>query len=656
MAKSGSFSKTFATEYTLKVAWEELNVDVANNQSDVKCTVTLSADSGYYITSSVSKSISLTINGTKYSSKCTVALERGASKTLMTKTVNNITHGSDGSKSISISCTLDIDIDFTSGHVDSVTKSGTAALTKIARLSSLTASNGTLGTAQTLGITRQDNTFKHKITYLCGDASGYAAGGSDSFTSATSVSWTPPLSFASENTTGTSVSVRLRLYTFTSSGTNLGYTEKTITCTIPSSVAPSCTIKIEDAAGYASTYGWLKGLSKVKWTVTATTAEGSAIASYSVKVKNTTYTTATGTTGALGSSGEITITAKVTDKRGRTGSTSTSITVVDYSAPVISKLVIHRCDADGTENIQGEYLAVSWGHSVTELSSKNTAKLALKYKKTSASSYTSVTLSTSYAATGVKIIAADSGSSWDIILEASDKFKTTTRSTTASTAFAIMHFGADGKAIAFGKIVELDATYDFGLPVLFRQNIKMNEYSDAEKAFAFDNDAFRRGKTYAADKVYPHGCRMYGGNGNSKTGIGWYDALNGRGIWYYNDVDNKIDSDAQLGYGPISVTRNTTNATAVTSDIRFYPFLRMVMFSARFTVAAFNAGDSRQLGTIPSAYAPATVTAALAAQCNVLAASREMSAYCDTTGEIRISVGAAVAAGKYVYLSGMWNY
>lgn len=175
----------------------------------------------------------------------------------------------------------------------------------------------------------------------------------------------------------------------------------------------------------------------------------------------------------------------------------------------------------------------------------------------------------------------------------------------------------------------------------------MGRYTDNEKSLYFTN---------YGDEKYKHNSRVYGGGGSSKIAIGFYDDLNNRPIWIYNDVENKIDSDSQLGYGPIPVTQNTTNVTEVTSDIRFYPFLRMVMFSARFTVTAFNAGDSRQLGTIPSAYAPATVTAALQAHCNVLAASREMSAYCNTDGNIQISVGAAVAAGKYIYLSGVWNY
>ena len=190
MAKSGSFSKTFSTGYTLKVDWEESNVDTANNQSDITCTVTLSATGSYYINSSASKDISLTINGTKYTATCTVGISAGGSKTLMTKTVSNINHSSDGSKTVAISCTLGIEVTLSGTFVSSVSVSGNASLTTIARKSSLSASNGTLNTAQTLTVTRQSSSFTHTITYSCGSASGTICTKSSS----TSISCTPPLS------------------------------------------------------------------------------------------------------------------------------------------------------------------------------------------------------------------------------------------------------------------------------------------------------------------------------------------------------------------------------------------------------------------------------------------------------------------------------
>lgn len=138
MAKSGSFYKTFSTGYRLLVEWSESNVDIANNQSDITVTAKLvSLSSSYNINSTASKNISLTINGTKYSSTCTVGLSGGAAKTLMTKTVSNINHSSDGSKSISISCTLGIAVTLSGKYVSSVSTSGTATLTKIARAAAL---------------------------------------------------------------------------------------------------------------------------------------------------------------------------------------------------------------------------------------------------------------------------------------------------------------------------------------------------------------------------------------------------------------------------------------------------------------------------------------------------------------------------------------
>ena len=124
MAASGSFSKVFSTGYTLLVEWTESNVDAPNNQSDITVTAKLKATGSYHISSSASKTISLTINGTKYSSTCTVGISGGETKTLMTRTVADITHSTDGSKTISISCSLDIQVTLSGSYVSNVSTSG----------------------------------------------------------------------------------------------------------------------------------------------------------------------------------------------------------------------------------------------------------------------------------------------------------------------------------------------------------------------------------------------------------------------------------------------------------------------------------------------------------------------------------------------------
>lgn len=317
----------------------------------------------------------------------------------------------------------------------------------------LSASNGTLGTAQTLSATRYTSSFTHTLTYTCGTASGTIAEKS----TATSFSWTPPLSLASQNTTGTSVSVKLTLNTYSGSTFVGPSSTKTITCSIPSSVKPSVSFTLTDVNGIDDIYGSpVQGLSAIKIELSETLAYGSAIASRSISVDGNTYTTAPVTTPVLKTAGDSPVTATIKDKRGRSGSVSYTMKVQAYNAPSITSLTVHRCDADGTENDQGDYIQVKFSAAVTSLSSKNTAAYSLKYKKNSASAWTTKTfteLNNVYAVTDKTFIfEADESSAYDVEVSATDRHSTTTRQTSASTAFSLMDFHPSGTGLRFGGV------------------------------------------------------------------------------------------------------------------------------------------------------------------------------------------------------------
>jgi len=468
MASSGSFNTSGYEGRYLTFSWTEKSQSITDNKTTISWTLKGAGDaeSGYYH----ARNIKLTIAGTTayYQGEGTssnyIKLYNG---TVVASGEFTFTHASDGTKSFTASVEAGIYV-----WAVNCTGSKTFTLDTIPRKSSLAASNGTLGTAQTLTVTRQATSFTHTITYKCGSASGTVVTKS----SDTSISWTPPLSLASQNTTGTSVSVTFTITTYNGS-TSVGSDTKTITCSIPSSVKPSCSLTVTDAMGYADTYGgYIKGLSKFKVVVTATQSYSSAIKSYKTTANGSTYTAASFTTGVLASSGTLTVSATVTDARSRSGTASKSLTVLAYNAPKISALSVHRCDSDGTNNDQGEYVRVTFSASVTSLSSKNKASYVLKYKKSTASSYTSATLTdyaNSYSVTNAEyIFAADSGSSYDVQLSITDAFKTTTQKISASTAFTLMHFSTGGTGVGIGKLAEEEELLDIGIPVRFRAGIE----------------------------------------------------------------------------------------------------------------------------------------------------------------------------------------
>lgn len=434
---------------------------VANNTTQVRILWQSTQTSGSYNNYTRTAKYYISINGgaeTEYSLSYT--LPKGTTATILDTTIT-VPHNADGTGSIKVRTWMDTDI---SAGVVEQTK--TLTLTTIPRASSLTASNGTLGTAQTLTINRAVSTFKHRLTYKCGDVSGYIAGSSTGYTTGTSISWTPPIGLSAENTNGTSVLVTLTLYTYTSDGTHVGTTEKTITCVIPVSVAPSCSISVKDTTGSIEKYGAaVQGVSKLEIEVSATTSQSAPISFYEISANGSKYNTSKATTEALTTPGANKIAATVKDTRGRTGSNSATVDVLEYNTPHVPLLTVHRCDTDGTENDQGAYVKIIFSATIVPLNNKNSAVMIMRYKKTTDSTFTELgRVSNVYSAKNREYtFAADSNSSYDVEVEAVDDHGKYIRATTVSTAFTLMNWNKEGNGMGIGKVSEKENTLEVGL-------------------------------------------------------------------------------------------------------------------------------------------------------------------------------------------------
>lgn len=542
MATSGSKSVTVTSWNTLKFSWETTSQSITNNTSTISWKLQLiSTDSGR-IDSSASKKWSVTVNGETYSGTNTVGIANNTTKTLASGSTT-IGHNSNGTKTFSYSFSQQFSITFNGANIGTKSGSGSGTLDTFAKKSSLSASNGTLGTAQTLTVTRQDSSLTHTITYKCGSAEGTIATKSSS----TSISWTPPLTLASQSPSGTAVNVTFTITTYSGS-TSIGSNTKAISCSIPASVKPTVSLAVSDVGNYRTTYGaYVQGLSKFKIEVTAAGSYGSTITSYKTTIDGKTYTTASVTTSAVSGSGEMTIKTTVTDSRGRTASTEWDVTVLPYSAPSISSLSAKRCDANGNSDSDGAYLKVTFSATVSALNNKNTATYSLQYKKSSASSYTTKALTTytgNYSVSGGSYIFAADSTTYNIILTVSDAIKSANKTTTGASSSKVLSILAKGLGLAVGKIAELSGFFDVGFDAVFRKSIYMDHYGDAEKNMFFQNNASRIGQTYEEDGLYPHRCKLYGGNASSSSAIGLYDVTNARHILVYNDHTNKLYSSS----------------------------------------------------------------------------------------------------------------
>lgn len=436
-----------------KITVTQNSQNITSNKSNVTVSVKFYRTNTGYTTYGTG-TVYCKINGTTYSTSVDPSQKITSSGIVLFSKTLDISHNDDGKKSLTCSAWI------SHNAVTSTEQSYTQTLTTIPRKSTLAVSNGTLNTSQNLTVTRQSSNFTHTITAVCGSSSVTVCSKSTS----TTIAFTPPLSWASQNTSGTSVSVKYTITTY-SGNTNIGSNSIVKTCSIPVSVKPSCSISVSDPTGYSATYGgYIKGKSKISIAVNPTLSYGSSIVVYSTKTNGATYSSKTFTTGALKSSGTVSVNTTVKDGRGRTGSSTVSVNVIDYNAPNVSKLNVKRCDQNGVEDDKGEYIKVIFSCLSTSLDSKNKTSYDLKVKKSTETDWTQIDISgfngqyeiiDSY-----HIFKADTGSSYDITLTVTDSFETVARTTKASTATTIMHIKANGLGVSFGKVSELDNVLD----------------------------------------------------------------------------------------------------------------------------------------------------------------------------------------------------
>lgn len=460
MAKSGYTNVTVTTWDTLKFSWTAGTQSITNNTTVVSWKLELISTSSGQINSSASKSWSVTVNGVNYSGTNTVGISNNSTKVLASGT-STIAHNTDGTKSFSYSFSQQFGITFSGTEIGTVSGSGTGTLDQIARKSTLTASNGTLGKAQTLTINRASSSFTHTLTYVCGTASGTIA----TKTTATSVSFTPALTLASQNTASVNVSLSITLTTY--NGNNaIGTDTKHITCAIPASVVPTITgVTITEAATEVpSGFPFIQSKSKLKVVVTASGVYGSTITAKTV-INGITYSGTTITSNVLTAVGDISVTTTVTDSRGRAATLTKTVTVYAYSPPTVTASLL-RCDSAGNEDEQGEYMKITYNVSILPLNTVNAKTFKIQYKKTSATTYTTETINAaSYTTSGNRIIAADSGSTYDVIVSAADSFAETKKSLVLSTAYTIFNVKADGTGFSFGKVSEKSNAVEFAMPL-----------------------------------------------------------------------------------------------------------------------------------------------------------------------------------------------
>lgn len=370
-----------------------------------------------------------------------------------------VTHDNNGKANLSIKIRVAVYVSDVNCTVES-----TVPIDDIPRASEFGQITGnTIGSDVKVEINRKVSTYTHQFWYKLGNSNWYDLGTGIG----DSITFKPDMALCSQLPNSTSGTLELCIRTYSGSDRIGNDVYKNITVYVPDSVKPSCTVTATDVTGYADSYGrYIKGLSKLKVLVTPETSYGSAIASFNTSVGGESYNTAEITTGILQTSGTLEIKSTVKDKRGRSGSTTASVDIYDYSPPEITKLSVGRCDSDGTKNDNGEYVKVTFSGNISSVGGQNTSTYTLSYKKTKESSYTDVELpdyDNEYSvAEATYIFAADSGFSFNVRLTITDAFQSSVRETKVSTAVVKFHIPIGKNGFAIGKILEYDGMFEVG--------------------------------------------------------------------------------------------------------------------------------------------------------------------------------------------------
>jgi hypothetical protein len=470
MATNGSKTVEIFSWISMKFSWEQASQSVANNTTTINWRLELFTTTGALYR--YNRAWKVNIDGTEYSGYVDVDLDEYDSQVCASGT-SVISHNSDGTKTFAYSFTHDFSLTLNSGkYMGTYSGSGSDVLTTIPRKSTLSASNGTLGTQQLMSVLKEAPSFTHTITYTCGSASGTIC----TKKSETNVYWTPPNDLAYQAPSGQSVSVTLTLTTY-NGNTAVGTPHTVaISCAIPytSTFDPVLMPTITDAMDYSSTFGgYIQGQSKLRASIETYGSYGAWIDSVRTEFEGATYPGTDVTTNVIKGSGSMKVKVIATDSRGRHSVSEATISVLAYQPPKITSLTATRCNADGTANASGSYIKASFSATISALNNKNTAVYYVGYKKTTDANHTAVEqtgLKGKYSVNSSYIFSADTAYAYTVIFTAADAFGQARTTTTGSSVRKVMSFlkkNNEVVGIAVGKEAVYEGFFDVGLKVRF---------------------------------------------------------------------------------------------------------------------------------------------------------------------------------------------
>lgn len=457
MATSSAFS-TSNSFIKYRISVEENSQSTSGNYSNVTVRVSFYRTNTGYETYGYG-TVYCTIDGIKYTASVTSSHKITNDPIVLFEKTVNVYHDGDGSKELTVSAYI------SHSRFTSDAHSYTQALTRIGRQSRLILPwDGTLGKPFTIEVEQYSDTYTHTIQYQCGWSATRICEKSSDIT----IAFTPPLDLAKNNTTGTSVVLTFTIETF-DGDESVGSYSTSMSCGIPEDMVPSCKITVSDVNGYYPSYNaYIMGKSAFNIVVDPILAYGSEIVSYNITANGATYTTPKVKTDLIKTAGILSITATLIDQRGRKGTVTVDVDVLEHTAPSIIKFKVVRCNEYGQASSSGNRAKIIFTSTATALNDKNTVEYTLMYKKSSDETYTSVVMpgfADSYTNTDAEFLITEpfsTSSTYDVILSIQDAFSTTSKLTTCTSAYKLWSVLRKGLGFAFGAVATLEGVFEVG--------------------------------------------------------------------------------------------------------------------------------------------------------------------------------------------------
>lgn len=397
VGKSGSFELTGTLGITVRVFWSE-TYTIDTNQSVVSIDKLQVKSSSYsYVTYFPNGSIKVdgakviefnsvlgTHNADMVDKNTYVDVKGGGNYENPPWETGNITHNSDGSKTVTIAVDISgATISGDKGHGWKVTGSKSVGLTTIPRASNITSvSDVILGNACSIKWIPLSAAFYYKMGFQIGDWKHSTEVVHPNQTTEYTYTLTIPLEVANQIPNDPDGTMYVYLHTFSdSAGTNqIGDTSSaTFKVTVPDNEYTKPLVFMDVSAVHSLsaqfTGLYIQGHSRVVVTPSADGQFGADIQSFSMRVGGVSYGEAENYTSDYFSTyGVFNVACYATDSRGYIGETSRDINVIAYRNPKLENVSATRCDANGNESESGTYLKIKAKRSYAPVESRNVQK------------------------------------------------------------------------------------------------------------------------------------------------------------------------------------------------------------------------------------------------------------------------------------------